>query len=604
MAKIIHYCWFGDKPLPSLAKKCIRSWKKYFPGYEIMCWSEKNFDINSTKFSRDAYENKKWAFVSDVARIYALKEYGGIYMDTDMMVTKDVSGILKSEFFVGWESELNVAVGVLGVKSSHHPVIEELYDFYSKTALNTADLFAQSIPRLLTSILRKKYNLQNDHLHTQYLDDGIVIYARDYFYPISSDNSPNMFTENTCMVHYYSGSWLPRSQRIRNKVHGVLGERFGDVFLDWAVSSKHTAKMTARMVLFPFVKKRRDNIMEKNANKEIEKYGALLEELGECNYLAFYNPNWLGTSIATKELFEHTMPLEELAEQSTIDYLAEQIVSKGCRLVIFSAFALGWKKLVMAIHDKNPEIVIKVIWHGSNCMNIEAYDWEVFQQLFYLLNRHYLYSIGFVKKSMYEFYKKKGYNVEFVMNTLSLDKEKYLPQSKTDADAVRKVGVYASGDRWVKNFYNQLCAASLLDNVKVECMPLSTKTLLFADIIQLEVEGEGQPIPREQLLKKMAGNLLNLYVTFTECAPLTPLESLELGVPCLTGNNHHYWEGTELEKYLVVEQADDVNRIYEKMEYCIANRDKILKLYREWKKQYDIEAKRNIEEFKNTGVLK
>ena len=97
---------------------------------------------------------------------------------------------------------------------------------------------------------------------------------------------------------------------------------------------------------------------------------------------------------------------------------------------------------------------------------------------------------------------------------------------------------------------------------------------------------------------------MNLYVTFTECAPLTPLESLELGVPCLTGNNHHYWEGTELEKYLVVEQADGVNRIYEKMEYCIANRDKILKLYREWKKQYDIEAKRNIEEFKNTGVLK
>ena len=406
------------------------------------------------------------------------------------------------------------------------------------------------------------------------------------------------------MIHYYSRSWLPRSQRIRNKVHGVLGERFGDVFLDWAVSFKQTTRMTARLVLFPFVKKRRDNIMERNANEEIAKYGALLDSAEESSYLAFYNPNWLGTSIATKELFEHTMPLEELAEQSTIDYLADRIAAKGYRLIMFSAFALGWQKLVMAIHEKDPNIVIKVIWHGSNCMNIEAYDWVVFQQLFYLLNRHYIYSIGFVKKSMYEFYKKKGYNVEFVMNTLSLDRDKYVQQDKTDQNGPRKVGVYASGDRWVKNFYNQLCAASLLDNVKVECMPLSTKTLLFADIIHLDVEGEGKPIPREELLKKIAGNTVNLYVTFTECAPLTPLESLELGVPCLTGNNHHYWEGTELEKYLIVDQADDVNRIYEKMEYCIANKDKIIELYREWKQQYDIEARKNIEEFMSTGVTK
>lgn len=602
MSKIIHYCWFGDKPLPSLAKKCIKSWKKYLPGYEIMCWSEKNFDVNSTKFSKDAYENKKWAFVSDVARIYALKEYGGIYMDTDMMITKDVSEIIKSEFFVGWESELNVAVGVLGVKEKHHPVIEELYDFYSRTSLNMTDLFSQSIPRLLSTILRRKYNLQSDHLHNQYLEDGIVVYARDYFYPISSDNSPDMFTENTCMIHYYTGSWLPRSQRIRNRVHELLGERFGDVFLDWAVSLKRTARMTGRLVLFPFVKRRRDRIMERNSSQEIANYGELFDKAGESDYMAFYNPNWLGTSIATKELFEHTLPLEELAEQNTIDYIADRIIAKGYKLIIFSAFAFGWQKLITAVHEKDPDITIKVIWHGSNCMNIEAYDWEVFQYIFRLLNKKYIYSIGFVKKSMYEFYKKKGYNVEFVMNTLSLDSSEYMQDEKSEE--TRTIGVYASGDRWVKNFYNQLCAASLMDNIKVECTPLSTKTMLFADIIHLEVEGEGKPMPRKELLKKMSKNLLNLYVTFTECAPLIPLESLELGVPCLTGNNHHYWEGTELADYLIVDEADDVNRIYEKMELCAANRDKIIKLYREWKKQYDIEAKESVEKFKTLGVLK
>ena len=221
--------------------------------------------------------------------------------------------------------------------------------------------------------------------------------------------------------------------------------------------------------------------MERNSSQEIENYGELFDNAGESEYMAFYNPNWLGTSIATKELFEHTLPLEELAEQNTIDYIADRIIAKGYKLIIFSAFAFGWQKLITAVHEKNPDITIKVIWHGSNCMNIEAYDWEVFQYIFRLLNKKYIYSIGFVKKSMYEFYKKKGYNVEFVMNTLSLDSSEYV--QKDEGEETRTIGVYASGDRWVKNFYNQLCAASLMDNIKVECTPLSTKTMLFADII-------------------------------------------------------------------------------------------------------------------------
>ena len=115
MSKIIHYCWFGDKKLDKLALKCIKSWKKFLPDYEIMLWNEKNFDVNSTPFSKKAYEEGKWAFVSDVARIHALREYGGIYFDTDMMITKDVSEIVNKEFFAGWETKHNVAVGVLGI---------------------------------------------------------------------------------------------------------------------------------------------------------------------------------------------------------------------------------------------------------------------------------------------------------------------------------------------------------------------------------------------------------------------------------------------------------------------------------------------------------
>ena len=112
MEKIIHYCWFGGKPLPKLAKKCLKSWKKYLPDYKIMKWSEENVDLDECPFIRQAYDAKKYAFVADYVRTKALKEYGGIYFDTDMEVTKDISNLLNDNTFLGVEDTGYVAVGV------------------------------------------------------------------------------------------------------------------------------------------------------------------------------------------------------------------------------------------------------------------------------------------------------------------------------------------------------------------------------------------------------------------------------------------------------------------------------------------------------------
>ena len=112
MNKYIHYCWFGDKPLPKLAKKCINSWKKYLPDYEIIKWNEENVNIDECPFIKEAYRNKKWAFVADYARTKALKEMGGIYFDTDMEIKKDISDLLNNNTFLGLESTGFVAVGV------------------------------------------------------------------------------------------------------------------------------------------------------------------------------------------------------------------------------------------------------------------------------------------------------------------------------------------------------------------------------------------------------------------------------------------------------------------------------------------------------------
>lgn len=103
--KIIHYCWFGRNPLPKSAIKCIESWKQFFPDYQIKEWNEDNFNVNITLYTREAYEKKKYAFVSDYARYWILYNYGGLYFDTDVEILKSFDSIIEKGPFMGAEKE-------------------------------------------------------------------------------------------------------------------------------------------------------------------------------------------------------------------------------------------------------------------------------------------------------------------------------------------------------------------------------------------------------------------------------------------------------------------------------------------------------------------
>ncbi len=595
MEKIIHYCWFGGKPLPQLAKKCLKSWKKYFPDYRIMVWDENTFDVNVTEFSKAAYEDKNWAFVSDVARIYAIKNYGGIYFDTDMIVQKNVDDLLSDcEAFAGWESEFAVAVGAFGA-SKDHELINKLWDFYCHNEYSRENASSLAIPVLLTNILKNDYDLKYDCMSTQMLRSGIKIFARDYFYPISCDQTPNQFTERTCMIHYYVGSWIDKSIKIRLKFQNVFGEKWGNRILNMLVRIKHLAKKICKIILYPLVVLRRKKQAQKYLEEEKEFVQKSCSKIKKAQYVVFCNKNWIGTKNATLELFENVVEINELWDERVMDVIIGNIERINPKLIVFSAFAFGWDVLVKKLRKKFPNIVIKVIWHGSHAMNIEYYDWEMYNTIFKLLEEKQIDSIGFAKKSMYEFYKLKGLNVEAVLNTVHLPEGLNIKNEKDDKHT--NIGIYASGDRWVKNFYNQLAAASLFDNAKIDVIPSNWKTQRAAKIFDTSVSGLAAPISRDKLLERMAKNDINFYVTFSECAPMIPLESLELGVPCITAHNHHYWDGTELEKYLIVNENDNVLKIYEKAELCLKNKDKILKLYKEWKKQYDKEVEQNIKDF-------
>ena len=163
-----------------------------------------------------------------------------------------------------------------------------------------------------------------------------------------------------------------------------------------------------------------------------------------------------------------------------------------------------------------------------------------------------------------------------------------------------KLGLYSSGNRWVKNTYNQISAMSLYKDAIVDCVAYNEKIRDFAKLHGIDLQGSAKHIKQEDLFKRMADNDVNVYATFTECAPMLPLESFELGVPCVTSNNHHYFKGTELEAFTVVNEIDNIMAIKEKIDLCINNKEKIMKLYSKWKKDYDKEFKKNIQNFLNS----
>lgn len=596
MKKYIHYCWFGGNPLPKLAKKCIKSWKKYLPDYEIIEWNESNVDVNECKFVKDAYESKKWAFVADYARTKALNEYGGIYFDTDMEITKNIDFLFENKTFLGVEDSGKIAVGVWYEDTPKSYLSTKLLEFYRKLdGFDPESAFAYSIPKVITELIDDE-NFVIGKKEIQKLKNDITIYPRDYFYPLSYDRQNNIFTDNTCMIHYYDASWVPKYEQRENKIFRLLGLEKGKKFIELCRTFKRIVKKILKIVLFPITiyKSKKENEFFYEERKQLIDNG--ISTLKNNKYVVLYRLDWIGTANGTKELFDNCIGIKDLNE-SLIDYYANILISKEVELIIFSAFDLSWLGLVRKLKELKPEQKIKVLWHGSNAMNVEKYDWEVLTSILDYCKHGLIDSIGFVKKSMYEFYNSKNLKCEFVMNTLTVDKEKYA-HNTNKKDKNIKIGVYASGDRWVKNFYNQLSAASMIENHIIDCIPKSQKTMEFASMIGANVVGESKPIPREDLLKRIAQNDINIYTTFVECAPLLPLESLELGVPCITSNNHHYWEGTELEKYLVVNAPDNIIEIKNKIEYVLKNKDAILKLYSEWKKEYDIQAKKSVEKFK------
>ena len=600
MKKYIHYCWFGGKPLPKLARKCIKSWKKYLPDYEIIEWNESNVDLKECKFVEEAYENKKWAFVSDYVRTKVLKEYGGIYFDTDMEIVHNIDHLFNSDTFLGVEDSGFVAVGVWYEKNKEAFLPTELLNTYQKmTGFDAENIKNISIPILLSKKL-ETLGVKYGSKKIQKLNKGIVIYPRDYFYPYSYNRENNIFTENTCMIHYYDASWIPLKDRIENNMVRKLGLKKTYDILQFYRKTKHYLKQILKCVLFPLViyrnKKRQAlRITKEYIDRTNETVLAINKlEKTKKQYVVFHNKLWLGVTSATIELFENTVDCGELYRKEEVKKIGDAIVNSSIKSVVFSSFAFGYKDLAIYLKKKKQSIKIKSYWHGSHSQVLDGYGWQRNQEIINLHKKGIIDVMGSCKQSLINFYNKQGYNAHFITNKVTTN---VLPNRKVERDEV-KIGLYAAKcDDWRKNMYTQIAAASLIENAVIDMVPLNDSAKEFAEMLGVKLEGSQTPLTRDRLIKRMSDNDVNLYVTFSECAPMLPLESLEMNVPCITGNNHHYFKNQRLEEYLVINNEENPIEIKNKITECIKNKADILKYYKKFREDNLKDSKEALEKF-------
>lgn len=210
--KIIHFCWFGRNPKPSLAKKCIRSWEKYCPDYQIIEWNEDSFDIPAAPlYVRQAYESKKWAFVSDYVRLWAMTQFGGVYMDTDVELLGSIDKYLTHKAFSGFESSSSIPTGIMACEKGF-PLFLEFLKYYDTASFIKDDgtLNTTTNVTIITNIAlehglipRNQYQVVSD----------FVLYPSDVFCPIEYQSGSLRKTKNTIAIHWFSGSWHAEEDR-------------------------------------------------------------------------------------------------------------------------------------------------------------------------------------------------------------------------------------------------------------------------------------------------------------------------------------------------------------------------------------------------------
>lgn len=237
--KVIHYCWFGGNDMPAIAARCIESWKKYCPDYEIVEWNENNFDISSAPiYVQQAYSAKKWAFVTDYVRLDVIYQHGGIYLDTDVELIKCLDPLLTYNGYFGYESydgnlRINTGLGFGAIPELQ--ILKDLMDDYTECRFLTEDGGYDLMPcPQRNAPIFAKYGAAGDR-KKQLLDDNVLILPKEYLCPLDYQTGRKNVTEDTLSIHWFSASWVDEAvkkyKRRLDSLARFMGRHNADVIL-------------------------------------------------------------------------------------------------------------------------------------------------------------------------------------------------------------------------------------------------------------------------------------------------------------------------------------------------------------------------------------
>ncbi len=232
--KIIHFCWLSNDEYPALIQKCIDTWKEKLPDYEFIHWDTNRFNLEDNIWVKQAFETKKYAFAADFIRLYAVYNYGGIYLDTDIEIVKSFNDLLERPYFVGAEGEGIIEAGVFGAEKNAD-WLKKCLDYYEgKEFIKTDGTFdTLTLPRIMMSQISqikmfKEVEPNDINSEQQHIDnDMIYMFPKDYFCAKNHGTGVIEKTANTYSIHHFAMSWLPKKRtflpNLKRKLMSIFG---------------------------------------------------------------------------------------------------------------------------------------------------------------------------------------------------------------------------------------------------------------------------------------------------------------------------------------------------------------------------------------------
>ncbi len=531
---------------------------------------------------------------NDYVKFKYLYENGGMLLDGNFEFINSINSFLENDFFIGFSDDKNIATNIIWTKEKGNKTIAKILDIIREDRLD-------NITDVLSEIVGK--DLHNNYNYVLKFEENSFIYPYDFFYPVDYEKIGKGFTDNIKAIYFSNTKKLGFRQRYKVNMLRKIGPTACEYFFATMRRLKNNIGYKKYITMQRFKSKfsvKKDSGIEETL-QALDNYLKLKEEDKAPEYLIVHNPRWLGVTSATKELFENYLPMQEVFLNSNVDKIVSKIVELNPNQVIFSAFNYGWDKIATKIRQLAPQIKLKSFWHGSHSQVIEEINWGTNLMVINLHKAGIIDVMGTCKASLVEFYKSQGYVTAFLKNTVRLtdDVKAEIAKVKREDNGKLKFGLYSASTDWRKNTFNQVMAASSFENAELEVVPLKYELKKLAYYNELEIVGSQSHLKREDLLVQMAKRDVVLYVTFSECAPMLPIEALEAGAICIMGHNHHYFQGTRLHDLLVVEREDDLIDIENKIKYALEHKDEIFELYKEWKKQNDSESAQSVVDFLN-----